>query len=108
MKNSVKITLGIVAGGILVFLNKKRKQRMNNKRQTFTAPDGHQYSENQMYRTSEGEVFRNGKKMRVQIPLNSSQNLSKVDSGFNNQHLNENFNLPKTEVSYHQKGTRHH
>lgn len=106
MKNSVKIALGIVTGGVLIFLNQKRKQR-KNKGEIFTAPDGNQYKENQMYRTAEGEVFRNGKKMRVQIPLDSSHNQSKVDPHFNNQHLNENLNSSKNNVSYHQKGDRH-
>lgn len=106
MKNSIKIALGIVTGGALVYLAKKRLQGKNTG-EVFTAPDGNQYKENQMYRTAEGEVFRNGKKMRVQTPVNSSQNLSKVDSKFNSQHLNENFNLPKNDVSYHHRGDRH-
>ena len=36
MKNSVKIALGVVAGGVLVLLNHKRKNRAN-KNQMFTA-----------------------------------------------------------------------
>ncbi|MFY1046355.1 hypothetical protein [Chryseobacterium sp. GP-SGM7] len=106
MKNSVKIALGIVTGGVLIFLNQKRRQRKNNG-EIFTAPDGNQYKENQMYRAANGEVFRNGKKLRSQIPLDFSYKQNKFDSNMNNQNLNENFNLPKNNVSYHHKGDRH-
>lgn len=106
MKNSLKVALGIMTGGVLIFLNYKRKQRGNNKR-VFTAPDGNQYKENQMYRTATGEIYKNGKKVRTELPKDSFKNQSKVDSHFNNQNLNENFSLPKNEVSYHQRGDRH-
>lgn len=105
MKNSVKIALGIVAGGVLVFLNQKRKGR-NNKNHKFTAPDGNQYGENQMYRTAEGEVFKNGKKIRLETPENILSTHNHIDASFNNQHLNDHYNSNQ-QVSYHQKGTRH-
>ncbi|MGO4709743.1 hypothetical protein AB4Y90_11640 [Chryseobacterium sp. 2TAF14] len=106
MKNSVKIALGIVAGGALIFLNNKRRAR-SNKNQTFTAPDGNEYGENQMYRTAEGEVFKNGKKIRFETPGNTQSDHSHVEANFKNQHLNDH-HIPNQQVSYHQKGTRHH
>ena len=106
MKNSVKIALGIVTSGVLVYLAKKRFQN-KNKEELFIAPDGNKYKANQMYRTAEGEVFRNGKKMRIQTPIDSVKNESLVDSNYNSQHLSENHNLPQQDVSYHQKGKRH-
>lgn len=104
MKNSVKVALGIVTGGVLIYLNQKRKQK--SKALLYTAPDGNQYKEDQMYRTAEGDVYKNGKKVHFELPSDSVQNKSRVDSNFNNQHLNENVNL-NHEVSYHQRGQRH-
>lgn len=106
MKNSVKIALGIVAGSAVILLAKKRKA-LFNKNQKFTAPDGNQYGENQMYRTADGEVFKNGKKIRFETPENTSANHNHVEANFNNQHLNDHY-TPNQPVSYHQKGTRHH
>ena len=106
MKNSVKIALGVVAGGVLVFLNHKRKNRAN-KNQIFTAPDGNKYKENQMYCTAEGDVYKNGRKLRLETPENNVPVQNHVEPGFNDQHLNNNNNASQ-QVSYHQKGTRHH
>ena len=100
MKNSVKIALGIVAGGVLVFLNQKRKGR-NNKNHKFTAPDG-----NQMYRTAEGEVFKNGRKVHFETPENALPTHNHVETNLKNQQLNNNHNSNQ-QVSYHQKGDRH-
>lgn len=105
MKNSVKIALGIVAGGVLVFLNHKRKGR-TNKNQTFTAPDGNQYGENQLYRTADGDVYKNGKKMRFETPENAQPTQNHIESSFNDKPLNDHYNSNQ-QVSYHQKGTRH-
>ncbi|WP_175622369.1 hypothetical protein [Chryseobacterium schmidteae] len=105
MKNSVKIALGIVAGGVLVFLNQKRKGR-TNKNHTFTASDGNQYGENQMYRTAEGEVFKNGRKIRFDTPENVLPAHNHVETNFKNQQFNNNQNSSQ-QVSYHQKGDRH-
>ncbi|KFF01046.1 hypothetical protein IX39_10625 [Chryseobacterium formosense] len=106
MKNAIKVALGIVAGGSLVYLAKKIKQR-KEKENLFTAPDGNTYKENQTYRTADGEVFKNGKKVHIQVPTDSGNHQNRVDPGFNNQHLNEKANLPKPEVAYHQRGDRH-
>lgn len=106
MKNSVKIALGIAAGGILVYFNKRRKQQKNEEN-IFTAPDGNQYKRDQIYLTAQGEAFKNGKKMRLETPENSSQQQHRVDTNFNSQQLNENYDFPQHEVSYHQRGDRH-
>lgn len=105
MKNSMKIALGIIAGGVLVFLNQKRKGR-TNKNQKFTAPDGNHYKENQMYRTAEGEVFQNGRKIRFETLENTLSTHNHVEKSFNNQHLTDNYSLSQ-QIAYHQKGNRH-
>lgn len=106
MKNTVKIALGLATGGLLIYLNQKRKNQ-KNKENTFTAPDGNQYDKDQVYRTAQGETYKNGKKFHYNTPANAAQNFNQVDSNFNNQHLNENYNNPQQEVSYHQRGDRH-
>jgi len=106
MKNTVKVALGIVTGGVLVYLNQRRKQK-NSRSQLFTAPDGMQYRENQLYRTSNGDVYKNGKKVHFDLPSNKGENPSRVDANFNNKHLMENQNVHIPEVNYHQRGIRH-
>lgn len=106
MKNSVKIALGVAAGGILVYLNQRRKNQKNQEN-TFTAPDGNSYKKDQIYLTAQGETFKNGKKIRLETPENTSQHHNHIDANFNNQPLHENYEIPQQEISYHQKGDRH-
>lgn len=107
MKNSLKIALGIAAGGALVLLARKRK--LSRDRNTFIAPDGKSYRENEMYRTSEGDIYKNGKLMHFETPELSAAANAKIDSNLyrknsgkeNNQSLSHN-------VTYHKRGVRHH
>ena len=64
MKNTIKVALGFAAGGALILLNQLRKKR-KKQNEKFTAPDGHKYIKNEMYRNSEGEIFKNGKKLNT-------------------------------------------
>lgn len=105
MKNIVKLALGIVTGGALVYLVKKMKQQKDS--QMFTASDGNKYKQDQTYRTADGEIFRNGKKIHIKTPVDSENHQNHVDPAFNNQHLNEKVNLPNPNIAYHQRGDRH-
>ena len=51
MKNTIKVALGFAAGGALILLNQLRKKR-KKQNEKFTAPDGHKYIKNEMYRNS--------------------------------------------------------
>ena len=64
MKNTIKVALGFAAGGALILLNQLRKKR-KKQNEKFTAPDGHKYIKNEMYRNSEGDIFKNGKKLNT-------------------------------------------
>jgi len=103
MNNKIKVALAFAAGGALFLLNKKR--RKNQKSKTFTAPDGNEYKENQMYRTSNGKLFKNGKEVIFSTPYldNDSQQIYHQDD-----HLKNNYQSRPKNVEYHQKGNRHH
>ena len=106
MKSSVKIALGFLAGGgLLIAAGIVRKAR-KNKSQTYSAPDGNTYQENEMYRNSQGEIFQNGKKLHFDTPELLSQAHHHIDSQINSKFNNKNFN--SRQVNYHQKGIRHH
>jgi len=106
MNNKIKIALAVMAGGSLILLNQLRKKRRSK---TFTAPDGNSYKQNQIYRTAEGELYKNGK------PLHFSTLQSEQD---NHQHINydkkinanpKNYDVSNIKnVEYHQRGVRHH
>jgi hypothetical protein len=106
MKSGIKIALGVIAGGSLLIaagiISKPRK----NKSQTFTAPDGNTYREDEMYRNSQGEIYQNGKKLHFDTPELLSQAHHHIDSQLNLKLNNKNF--ASKQVNYHQKGIRHH
>lgn len=106
MNISMKIGLGLLAGGTLVLAGKLlRKNR--NKLKSFTAPDGNSYQEDEMYRTSEGDIFKNGRKMHFETPELLSQANRHIDTYQNN--INRyNANQSVRNADYHHKGVRHH
>ena len=57
MKSSVKTALGFLAGGSLLIAAGIIRKAIKNRSQTYKAPDGNTYHENEMYRNSEGEIF---------------------------------------------------
>lgn len=107
MKNTIKVALGFAAGGALILLNqlRKRKQKEQNK---FMAPDGNKYLKNEMYRSAEGEIFKNGKKLHFETPKHLNDANNKIDARlaknvqFNDQNPNSR------NVTYHKRGVRHH
>jgi len=104
MNNKVKIALGLLAAGTLVLVNLKRKRR--EKLRTFTAPDGNTYQENQIYRTFDDKVYKNGKRLRFNTIEPAQENRSS-----NNYYEENSINYPKNNqnknIDYHQKGNRH-
>lgn len=107
MKNTIKVALGFAAGSALILLNqlRKRKQKEQNK---FMAPDGNKYLKNEMYRSAEGEIFKNGKKLNFDTPQLLANANQKIDARISK---NFQYNDPKESnrnVTYHKKGIRHH
>lgn len=106
MKNSIKVALGFLAGGSLILASQIIRNK-RNKGKSFTAPDGNSYKENEMYRNSQGEIFKTGKQLHFDTPEILSQANHHIDTQFNQGNLKINQTIPK-EVNYHQKGVRHH
>ncbi len=106
MRNSVKIGLGLLAGGTAVLANHLIRKN-KNKLQSFKAPDGHAYQEGQMYRTAEGDIYKNGRKMNFETPDLLSQANRNIDS-YQNQNLLNGATEPYRNADYHHKGVRHH
>ncbi|MCU7614067.1 hypothetical protein N0B16_06420 [Chryseobacterium sp. GMJ5] len=106
MNNKIKIALAVIAGGTLVLLNRKRRSR-SPKKEIFTAPDGNTYKENQVYRASDGTMFRNGKE------IHADKFHFEGDAHQETLHKNDRVNTPKNydarpkNVEYHQRGIRH-
>ena len=107
MKNSVKIGLGILAGGGLL-LAARIFQRNKNKVKTFTAPDGHSYKENEMYRNAHGDIYRNGRKVRMETPGEPGLDHHYTDAHHNTKSMMESGNQTVRNTNYHHKGLRHH
>lgn len=106
MKNSVKVALGFFAGGSLVLITHLLRKNRNNLK-SFIAPDGNSYNENEMYRDSQGEIFKNGRKLHFETPELLSQANRHIDTYQNNMKMNS-VNQPFKNTGYHHKGVRHH
>lgn len=107
MKNTIKMALGFAAGGALILLNqlRKRKQKEQNK---FMAPDGNKYLKNEMYRSAEGEIFRNGKKLYFETPQLLVNANNKIDARLARIVQSNDQNPNSRNVNYHKRGVRHH
>lgn len=106
MNNKVKTALAVIAGGTLILAMVKRRKR--EKLKTFVAPDGNTYKENQIYRTFDDQIYKNGKKIHFntldteQVNDSSSPYFEKRNENFSTKNQNVN-----KEVSYHNRGNRH-
>jgi hypothetical protein len=106
MNNKVKVALALIAGGTLVLAGLRRRKR--EKLKTFTAPDGNKYKENQIYRTFDNRLYKNGKHIHFNTPETEPENHSSGNyyngntGNFSKNNISNNKN-----TSYHQKGSRH-
>ncbi|MDQ1162479.1 hypothetical protein QE422_002847 [Chryseobacterium sp. SORGH_AS 447] len=105
MNNKIKVALGLIAGGSLIYFGLKKK---NGKVKTFTAPDGNTYGENQLYRTFDNKLFKNGKEVHFNTPESEGKGTSSSQYEANNEKLTKNYQAGNQNVNYHQKGVRHH
>jgi hypothetical protein len=105
MNSKIKIALALLGTGTLIWGLRKRK---NNQVKTFTAPDGNTYKENQMYRTSDNKVFKNGKEVHFNSPIPENKNSSANVYDNAAENLSKNYQSVNKNVNYHQKGVRHH
>jgi len=103
MNNKVKIALAVLTGSAIVLAFRKAKK---NKEELFTAPDGISYRKDQIYRTFEGDLYKNGKKFHFNVPEAQPENNLKTLSEDSGNVIN-NYDSQIKEVNYHQKGARH-
>lgn len=105
MNSKVKIALALVAGSSLIYLGLRKKSK---KIKTFVAPDGNTYEENQIYRTFENKLFKNGKEFHFTTPEpNQNSYSSTLNSDKKSDNLSKNYQTVNKDVNYHQKGIRH-
>ncbi|KQT35702.1 hypothetical protein ASG22_01395 [Chryseobacterium sp. Leaf405] len=103
MKNTVKIALALAAGSSLLYLGLRKK----NKKETFLAPDGNTYEKDQIYRTYDNKLFKNGKEFHFNTPEMNQSNQISLNQGKTHENLHQNYQGTNKEVNYHQKGFRH-
>lgn len=105
MNSTVKIALALAAGSSLLYLGLRKK---NKKRETFVAPDGNTYEQDQIYRTYDNKLFKNGKEFHFNTPESQHESsLSGNQYSKMSDHQNQNYQTVNKEVTYHQKGIRH-
>ena len=105
MNNKIKIALSLLAGGSLIYFGMKKK---NGKTKKFTAPDGNTYGENQMYRTFDNKLYKNGKQIHFNTPEPENKSNSSYGYKTNSEKLAKKYQTENHEVNYHQKGIRNH
>ncbi|MDR6406536.1 MULTISPECIES: hypothetical protein [Chryseobacterium] len=105
MNNKIKIALGLIAGGALIYLVRKIKNR-ENKSETFTGEDGNTYKKDEMYFTADGKVYKNGKLLHFKTPEINEDVTPKLS--VKQEKIPKNYDAQPKNVEYHQRGVRHH
>ncbi|KQR94877.1 hypothetical protein ASG01_03155 [Chryseobacterium sp. Leaf180] len=102
-----KLALALAAGAAAATIYRRRK-KLSEELEKFTTPDGEKYGKDQTYRSSDGELYRNGHRLHTDRghvaphdhqPGNNHHDDARLHS---NQNLNQNQN-----VQYHPRGHRH-
>jgi len=106
MNNKIKIALGLIAGGALIYLGRKIKNR-ESKSKTFIGEDGNTYKKDEMYFTADGKVYRNGKLLHFKTP-ETNEYVTAPKTNFNSETPPKNYEAQPKNVEYHQRGVRHH
>lgn len=106
MNNTVKIALALAAGSSLLYMGLRKK---NKKKEVFLAPDGNTYKENEIYRTYDNKLFKNGKEFHFETPeLDDHFPKSNTFYGTMNGNTHLKQQTANKNVTYHHKGIRHH
>jgi len=106
MKNTIKVALGFAVGGVLILLNQLSKKKTESKK--FITSEGNQYPKDQMYRNSQGDIFKNGKKLHFAIPQLLSEANNKVEAHIAKNARSKDQISYSRNFDYHKKGIRHH
>lgn len=105
MNKTVKIALAIAAGGSLLYLGLRKKGKKKN---LYLAPDGNTYKENQIYRTYDNKLYKNGKEFHYNLP-EENHDLLNTNSAYNkaSNSVHISYKNHQKNPSYHHKGLRH-
>jgi len=103
MNNKVKVALAFIAGGALLLLNQKRRKK-NPKKKNFVTPDGNSYIKDQIYRSSDGKLFKNGKPLHVETPHRKN---TPLPTNQHDENVLNHYEAKPRNVEYHHKGNRH-
>ncbi|WP_374464723.1 hypothetical protein [Chryseobacterium sp.] len=104
MNNTVKIAMALAAGSSLLYLGLRKKSQ---KKKLYLAPDGNTYKKDQIYRTYDNKLYKNGKEFHYNVPelhddlKAGNMNYGKTDNGILNYKTNQK------NPFYHHKGLRH-
>ncbi|MBV8326687.1 hypothetical protein [Chryseobacterium sp.] len=105
MNNIVKIALALAAGSSLLYLGLRKKGKKKN---LYIAPDGNTYKENQIYRSYDNKLYKNGKEFRYNVP-DLSDTLYENNTNYNTitVPLHLSYKAHYKNPSYQHKGSRH-
>lgn len=87
MNNTVKIALAIAAGSSLLYMSLRKKVRQ---KKIYLAPDGNTYEEDQIYRTYDNKLYKNGKEFYYNLP---NQHDEPISATINYIAVNKNVSL---------------
>lgn len=104
MNNIVKIILALAAGGSLLYLGLRKKSR---KSKVYLAPDGNTYKENQIYRTYDNTLYKNGKEFHYSVPPLENNQYSNKKYSTIIDNIYPNYKTDHKSTQYHHKGVRH-
>ncbi|WP_114821804.1 hypothetical protein [Chryseobacterium sp. KLBC 52] len=105
MNNIVKITLALAAGSSLLYLGLRKKSK---KSKVYLAPDGNTYKENQIYRTYDNTLYKNGKEFHYSMPQIDNDQYSNKNYSSTIDNVQSNYKADHKSTQYHHKGVRHH
>ncbi|WP_288447084.1 hypothetical protein [uncultured Chryseobacterium sp.] len=83
--------------------------KKNKTEKVYLAPDGNTYEEDQIYRTYDNKLYKNGKEFYYNLP---NQHDELISANMNyiavNKNVPLNHNTNRKNTAYHHKGVRHH
>ncbi|MDR6460466.1 hypothetical protein J2786_003600 [Chryseobacterium vietnamense] len=105
MNNTVKIALALAAGSSLLYMGLRKRIKQ---KKVYLAPDGNTYKENQIYRTYDNKLYKNGKEFHYNLPDQHDELTSNMKSIKVNKNSPLNYSISQKNTAYHHKGVRHH
>lgn len=104
MNNIVKITLALAAGSSLLYMSLRKKSKKNK---IYLAPDGNAYKENQIYRTYDNKLYKNGKEFHYPLPQVENDQYFNKNYSTTTDNVYSYYKTDHKSTQYHHKGLRH-